>query len=176
VPLAVTSSPRKRTRAPGGPADRVERSSPALRSPASSPRSERATRQTGVPPPRTGQSEMKPSWARPSEAGPPDVSSRICGCQRAGWSRSATARGPADRLSEQRETPGARSVFPIVGAVDRDGGSVLSADGRRWQDRYSLGAPTLRSLGSSPSRSLRLRFSRARRPGRLGTKKAPNDM
>ena len=89
---AVGFIPRMKTRAPGGPADRVERSSPALRSPGAPLRVSRVRGlpcQTGVPPPRTGQCEMKPCRASQSShagAGPSGVSSRICGCQGAGLS------------------------------------------------------------------------------------------
>jgi hypothetical protein len=64
---------RKKNEGPRGPVDRVERSSPAIRSPTSPPWRERLTSQTGVPPPHTGQSEMKPSWALSADAGPPGV-------------------------------------------------------------------------------------------------------
>jgi hypothetical protein len=114
----LAPSPRKRTRAPGGPADRVERSSPALRSLVARSWKKESASQTGVPPPHTGQCEMKPSrWADTAElaglanlvglanraAGPPGVSSRICGCQGAG-SLSIAAR------TVLRAAPGCRLV------------------------------------------------------------------
>jgi len=104
----LAPSPRERTRAPKGPADRVERSSPAIRSPAAPPRPERQPSQTGVPPPHTGQYEMKPG-ANAHDAGPPGVSAHICGCQGAGSaSRSPAAHGT---------TPRQRPAFHRAGVV-----------------------------------------------------------
>jgi hypothetical protein len=183
----LASSPRKKTRAPGGPADRVERSSPALRNPAAPPPSqtpERACRQTGVPPPRTGQCEMKPSWVGPASgdaAGPRGVSSRICGCQRAGLvemsaSLRAVLRGvpagasrcpPVAILADPSGSAGARPAvdtetirsqarFPIADVVLTTvlPNGVAPPPAGVWHrpGHSSIVSPTVRRIGYTPSR------------------------
>lgn len=141
----MAPSPRKRTRAPKGPADRVERSSPAIRSPAVPPRTERSTSQTGVPPPRTGQKEMKPG-ASLFHAGPPGVSAHICGCQRAGSALSPPAR--------HGETPTLWPGFHHAGVVSADRTTGSPRSRQQHQDRYAVGRLTTPVLWSTPSRSL----------------------
>lgn len=162
----LAPSPRKRTRASEGPADRVERSSPALRSPAGPPTSERVTSQTGVPPPRTGQNEMKPG-ADFCHAGPPGVSAHICGCQGAG---SALSRSPAGH----GKTPRLRPAFHRAGVCWRGRTpGPTTASRQRPQDRYAVGRLSTPVLWSTPSRSLVSDLDLAGRLPRLGTKRRP---
>lgn len=168
APDSLAPSPRKRTRAPEGPADRVERSSPAFKSQADPPTSERMTSQTGVPPPRTGQNEMKPG-ADFSHAGPPGVSAHICGCQGAG-----SVSGPP---VGHGKTPRPRPAFHRAGECwrGRTPGPPTTARQRR-QARYTVGRLSTPVLWSTPSRSLVSDLGLTGRGPRLGTKKAPNDM
>lgn len=141
-PLAP--SPRKKTRTPKGPADRVERSSPAIRSPAGPPKIERVTSQTGVPPPHTGQNEMKPG-ATFLDAGPPGVSARICGCQGA---------GSASTPAEPRQTPRNWPVFRRAGVRWRGRATGPPSGNQRRQDRYVVERLSTPVLWSTPSRTL----------------------
>ena len=164
----LAPSPRKRTRAPKGPADRVERSSPALRSPAGPPRLERQTSQTGVPPPRTGQNEMKPSWAFSRHAGPPGVSAPICGCQRAGSALSPPA--------GQRETPRHRPMFHRAGVCRRGRATGPPRWRQRRQGRYTVERLSTPVRESTPSRSLVSDVDLAGQPRQPAQKKAPDDI
>jgi hypothetical protein len=156
----------KRTRAPGGPADRVERSSPALRSPAALPWDQELACQTGVPPPRTGQNEMKPG-ARIGDAGPHCVSARICGCQGAG--SVSTVAGPIS-------TPRQRLLFQRVGPGWQGWYSVPARRHQRHLDRAVCGHLTMRVLDGTPYRVHVPVHGFAGRWSRLGTKKAPDDI
>lgn len=164
----LAPSPGKRTRAPKGPADRVERSSPALRNPAGPPRLERVTSQTGVPPPRTGQNEMKPSWACSSYAGPPGVSAHICDCQGAGSASSPPA--------GHGETPRPGPVFHRAGVCRRGRTTGPPTGRRRCRDRYTVGRLATPVLWRTPSRPLVSDSIWPADPGGSAQKKAPSDM
>jgi hypothetical protein len=162
----LAPSPRKRTRAPGGPADRVERSSPEIRSRAAPPRSERLSSQTGVPPPRTGQNEMKPG-AEIGDAGPPGVSARICGCQGA---------GSVSTLAGSTRTPGQGPLFQGADVVWQEWRTIPATGHQQSLDGAVWGHLTMRVLDGTACRVHVPVQSFAGRRSRLGTKKAPDDI